>query len=245
MSKVKLNQIVALNSPKKADFQKLISKFHHILQKTEPFFGVERKYTPKEDGGEQYPSEGNRVQLKVKDLVDEIQSAWINMFDVVLTNDVGNGNAKADIIIDEQVIAKDIPITTLLFLEKQLGDWKTLLEKLPVLPFTEEWQLDNSSGLYSSPVTQTVKTKKIEKPIVLYAATDKHPAQTQMITEDVIVGHWNTKRFSSALPSTYVEDLLKKLTKLREAVITAREHANSLEINQINKGKEIIDYLFS
>lgn len=245
MSKVKLNQIVALNAPKKADFQKLITKYYHIMQKSEPFFGLERQYTPRDENGEQLPPESSRVQLKVKELLDDLKEPWANMFDVILTNDLGNCQAKSDIIIDGKIVAKDIPVSTLLFLEKQLDHWKEILNKIPLLPLSDDWSLNSTSGFYETPVHQTIRTKKINKPIVLYDATDKHPAQTAMVTEDINVGTWNVKKLSSALSMIEVDSLKTKLNKLREAVIIARETANSLEIDQIKQGENILDYLFS
>jgi hypothetical protein len=35
---------------------------------------------------------------------------------------------------------------------------------------------------------------------VLYDATEHHPAQTQLISEDVIVGWWETVKHSGAIP---------------------------------------------
>src|SRR4051812_3247340 len=100
MSKVKLNQIVALNAPKKAEFQKRITGYYHVLQKAEPFFGLEATYEPKDIEGEQLPPQSSKVQLKVKELLEELKTPWIEMFNVVLTNDNGNAQAKADLVVD-------------------------------------------------------------------------------------------------------------------------------------------------
>lgn len=244
MSKVKLNQIVALNSPKKAEFQKFLTKYYQIMQKSEPFFGMERVYTPKDDDGEKLPTESSKVQLNVDDLLSDITTAWQQMFDVVLTNDSGNAIATADVIVDDLTILSNVPISTLLFLEKQLTDLKTVIDKIPVLPLSENWSKDAASNLWVTPVHQTVRTKKVQKPIVLYDATKEHPAQTQLITEDINVGTWSVKRLSSALSQSEVEDLHERIVKLREAVIKAREQANSIEIDQKKGGNSIMNYLF-
>ena len=244
MSKVKLNQIVALNAPKKGHFEKMLTAVYHRFQKAEPFYGVERTYTPKDADGEQLPNESSRVQFKVEDVLKEVQESWKEMFDVILTNDRGNAEAKSDVIVDDMVILKEVPVSTLIFLEKQLENWKNVISKLPTLTLTDNWTFDSNIGMHITDFVQTIKTKKEQRPIVLYDATKEHPAQTNLITEDVTVGHWKTKKISSALPVTKADTLLKRVMKIKEAVIKAREHANSLEIEQQKGGEEILKFLF-
>ena len=50
-----------------------------------------------------------------------------------------------------------------------------------------DWSVDPGTGLYKTDNTLTQRTKKVQRPITLYEATKEHPAQTQLITEDVIV----------------------------------------------------------
>jgi len=55
MAKVKLNQIVALNAPKKADFKKLETTYYQMMQKPDIFHGLEKTYSPKDNEGDQLP----------------------------------------------------------------------------------------------------------------------------------------------------------------------------------------------
>ena len=244
-TKVKLNQIIALNAPKKAEFEKFITKYYHLVQKNEPFFGLERHYTPKNEDGESLPSESSKVQIKVEDLLQALQNPWIEMLDVVLTNDIGNCEAKADIIIDDIVILSQVPVSTLIFLEKQITNWKNLLSKLPILPLSEDYIFDKNLGLHTTKTIETVRTKKVEEALVLYPATAEHPAQCKSITKDIIAGTWMTKKLSSAITNTRLEYLLDRANKLKEAIIKAREQANSIEIDQQKGGEKLLSYLFS
>lgn len=244
MSQTKLNQIVALNSPRKSDFQKLISKYYNMVQKQEPFFGIERVYNPKDDDGEKLPPESSKVQINIDDLIDELGENWRNMFDIVFTNDCGNCQAFADIVVDDIIILSAVPISTLLFLEKQLTDWKTIIEKIPTLPISETWTIDPNTGLAISTVIQSNRTKKVPKVIVKYPATTEHPAQTELVYEDIIVGTWSTKKLSSAISGIMKERWLERISKLKEAVISAREQANSTIIEQKKGGDQIISFLF-
>lgn len=244
MNKVRLNTIVALNAPKKAEVKKLETTYYHIMQKPDIFGGLEKTYSPLDEQGDKLPSESKKVQYKVADILEEIKQPWIDMFDIVLTNDVGNGEAKADVVVDDVVILQQAPVSTLLFLEKQLDNFKAIIDKVPVLSLTNEWKKNLDSGLYETPVVEKFRTSKMEVPLVLYDATKEHPAQTKTIVKDVNVGIWKERLLSSAYPMTQVETMKKRLSKLKDAVIRARETANALEVDQKKGGDKIINYLF-
>ena len=79
---------------------------------------------------------------------------------------------------------------------------------------------------------------------MLYDATDKHPAQTQLITKDVNVGTWQHTRFSGALPEDEKKRLLKRIVGLQVATKKAREEANGAPVPQVKLGSKVFDYLF-
>jgi hypothetical protein len=87
------------------------------------------------------------------------------------------------------------------------------------------------------------RTKKVQKPIVLYDATKEHPAQTQLITEDVVVGYWDTVKHSGALPAPRKKELMSRIEKLSQALKFAREKANAADAETVSVGKPIFDYL--
>ena len=129
--------------------------------------------------------------------------------------------------MDGTVLASDIPVTYLLFLEKQLADLQTFVTKLPVLDAAETWSYDEATDAYATPPTQTTRSKKVPRNHVKAEATEKHPAQVEMYFEDVLVGYWTTVKFSGALPQARVNELRARVIKLSEAVKIAREQANS------------------
>ena len=147
-------------------------------------------------------------------------------------------------VVDGKTIAKDVPVTYLLFLEKQLTDLHTLVEKLPTLDPSEEWTYDRNKDLHSTAAIRTVRTKKISKPIVLHPPTKEHPAQTQLVQEDVTAGHWVTVKFSGAIAAKDRNEMLSRVNKLSEAVKFAREQANGIEVKNREIAKPVFDYLF-
>jgi len=85
----------------------------------------------------------------------------------------------------------------------------------------------------------------MQKGIVLYDATEHHPAQTQLITEDVVVGHWTTTKFSGAIPRPRKKVLLERIRQLADAVKFAREQANSIEADDQKVGRKVLDFIFA
>ena len=86
---------------------------------------------------------------------------------------------------------------------------------------------------------------RIDLPITLYEATEEHPAQTQLITEDVIAGQWLTIKYSGAIAPPRKKQLLARIEKLSNAVKFAREQANAIEATEKKLGREVFDYLFA
>ena len=79
---------------------------------------------------------------------------------------------------------------------------------------------------------------------MLYDATPEHPAQTQLITEDVVIGHWTTTYFSGAIPRPKKRRFLERITELQEAVKFAREQANSQEADEQRVGRKLLTHVF-
>src|SRR5689334_20705797 len=129
----KLNQIIAVSAGKKSQAQKAITEAYQSLQKPALLDGISRTYKPKDDEGEQLPAEKKQVQLRVKDATRAVTATLTELFDIVATQDDANCRAKANVVVDGRTIVSDVPVTTLLFIEKQLVDIHTFVEKLPAL----------------------------------------------------------------------------------------------------------------
>lgn len=240
----KLNQIIAIEKGIKSRVYGDLTELNKAIQKPELFNGFNKSYQTKDDDGEQLPAERKRVQFVVSDVLRQVVRLSTEWYDVTARKDWTNCTAKADIVVDDVVLIKDVPISHLLFLEKQVTDLRTFVSGLPVLDEGEGWTKDMNSGLYITEKTQTHRTRKLQKPVVLYPATPEHPAQTQMITEDVIAGFWNQVKQSGAMPKPKKDELADRLEKLRKAIIHAREEANVIdEIAAPKVGDAVFNYL--
>lgn len=241
----RLNQIIAIEKGTKTRTQRDLTDAHHALQKQALLSGISRTYTPNEDTGERFPSETTRVQVRANEMIKRTQEVLTELFDVTATKDESNCNARADVVVDGRTVLKAVPVTTLLFLEKQLVDIHTFVKKLPVLDPSETWHFDASQDCFATEPTNTVKTKKIPRNHEKAPATQHHPAQVEMYYEDVNVGQWKTVKFSGALPQKEVNQFLERVEHLQKAVKFAREEANNAEVKNVSIGKEVFGYLFS
>lgn len=239
----KLCQITALLTGKKTAAIKELTGIYHRFQKPVLFQGLSKRYSPLDEEGETFPEEKQHIQQKAQECLADIRKALVNLLDLVATQDKTNCVAKANVAVDGEVILRDVPVTHLLFLEKQLVDLHTALGALPTLDPTEKWSLDANAACYISETTETTKTKKVPKTHVKYEATEHHPAQTEMYHEDVVVGRWRTLKFSAAIPAQEKNQLLVRVEKLRDGVKLAREEANAIEAVDTKYGDAIFDYI--
>lgn len=240
----KLNQIIAIEKGAKTNAEKVATEVYHQLQVAKSLEGMVRTYKPNDaEDPEKLPDEVKLVQVKANEELVKVFDALTKHFDIAATKEMSNCTAKADIKVGTAVIAKDVPVGFLLFLEKQLVNIATQLKKAPVLDPAFSWKWDENKGCYvSDPVTQN-KTRKVMRNHVKTEATKEHPAQVETYTEDIVVGHWSKTEFSGALPRDVVKELIVRAEALQEAVKLAREEANSIEAKPLNPGKAIFDYL--
>lgn len=241
---MKLHEIIAVLSNQKKRLLESVSNANKTLQQTGVFDGLIRRYSPKNEDGEKLPDESVKIKHGVDQVLSGVFDDWVRTVDCVVSVDTGNMNASSDIIVDGQTVASNVPATTLIYLEKQLTDWITLIQNVPVLDSSLNWSFDSTAKLFKSEITKSSRTKKVQKPIVLYPATPEHPAQTQLITEDEQVGYWETQKTSQAIPLPRKQKIIQRLEVMRNAVIIAREKANSQECQTVNIGQPILENIF-
>ncbi|GIL26780.1 DUF7873 family protein [Actinocatenispora comari] len=240
----KLNQIIAVEKGVKSRSFAELTASHHTLQKQAALSGISRTYQPKDEEGERLPPESTRVQVKAEEVIRETSRILTKLFDVTATKDWANCTARADVVVDGRTILAEVPVTYLLFLEKQLVDLHTFIRKLPVLDAAESWNYDSSADCFATEPVQTLRTRKVPRNHVKAEATEKHPAQVEVYHEDVTVGYWRTVKFSGALPASRVNELIDRVEKLQAAVKFAREDANGTEVEDRKVGERVLGYLF-
>lgn len=245
MSTTKLHQVIAVERDVARTTDRRVTKVYQDLSKAALLSGRTRTYRPKDDDGEAFPAESQKVQIVGKAAIPEVQEELGNLFNLIATRDWGNLGARADITLEDgTVLVQAAPTTYLLWLEKQLDDLHTVVSKLPVLDPAETWEWDAAKGCYKTADQVSNKTKKVPRVLVKAEATDKHPAQTEVYQEDVTVGFWSTTLLSGAFPADEVKEMLDRVNELRAAVKTARSRANEVEVQQMKVGDPLLAYVF-
>ena len=240
----RLNQVLAIEKGVRTESHKKITELHRLTASEQAVSGISRTYQPVDDGGEKLPPESVNVQVRHQDAFSAVKEVMGELMDLQATKDVANCAARAHVRVDGNDILNNVPATHLLFLEKQLEDLRTFVGKMQVLNPSESWTYDGADGLYKTRPAKTHKTKKLQRPLVMYDATTEHPAQTQLVTEDVVVGHWETVKSSGAISLERKRVIEGRIAKLLKAVKEAREMANMIEAPGQVVGEPIFEYLF-
>jgi hypothetical protein len=240
----RLNQVNAMVTGRKSETEKAVTEIYKLLQKDALFNGFERAYKPNdEEQGERLPPESQKVQQEARKLIQQARAKWTDLWDLTLTQDVGNQAAKADVVVDGRTLLKDVPVTNLLFLEKQVNEVETFVGKLSTPDPAEEWTHDPTTGLLRGRPAQSVRTKKEPTRFEKAPATKEHPAQVEILYIDTPVGAWTRTQFSGSITADEKNALLARLRKLKDAVRVAREQANLIEVQPCKCGDPLFDYI--
>ena len=243
---MRLNQLLAILSGIQAKGMQALTESYHDGQHATQLDGFRRKYTPDNDDGEAFPDETKVLQTRMREVIKGARDDIAKMVQCAAQRDAANVSAKADVVVDGEVLLENVPATQLLWLEKQLlTHLKTFASKLPVVPSTETWHWDDNTGCFVSEPVQTIKSKKNPKVITKAPATEQHPAQAELIYEDCRVGLWTATKFSGALSRQEVQGIQDRVQKLLEAVVVARERANSVEVPTLpDYGTKVLGFIF-
>lgn len=245
MSEQRLNQVLAVEQSIKSQVEKNKTEAYHLLQRAAAFEGMNRAYRPIDENGEKLPPDNKKVQHQANDVLAGAATKWAELIDVTLSKDLANCSAKADVEVEGTTLLTGVPATFLLFLEKQLNDVHTMLEKMPTLDPAESWKQDVNDGLFKTQTVEKIRTKKIPKVITKHPGNEHHPPQTELIHVDETVGYWDETRLSGAMPEVVRKRLLFRTEMLQAAVKKAREQANMVKAEQERVGASLFTWLFS
>ena len=240
---VRLSQIIATEKQIKSRVNSDGAELHKINQKPDLFNGMNRVYERKDEDGEDLPGEQKLVQQRASENLNQWSKMWAELLDVVACKDWGNLQARTDLEVDGEVLVKDAPVVYLIWLEKQLDDYRTFVDNLPVLDLGKAWKHDPASGLSVTEPVRTARQKKVPRVLLKVEASENHPAQAEVVHDDVLVGYWSNISTSGALPESRRRQLLERIDNLRKAVKQAREEANSVKVDQIAVGTAITNWI--
>lgn len=174
---------------------------------------------------------------------------WAKAEDVLYRKNLTNTKAFATIEFRGKTIQENVPVDELMGLEARLGDLRKLATQIPTLDASKAWVQDTSAAQAGTWKTKTpgvtTKTEKITIPVVLYDATDKHPAQVKESTVDKIVGTFTQVHTSGATTAIQKANLLSVVDDLITAVKQARVRANAVPVIERDIGNTIVSLLMA
>lgn len=228
-----LGQLVAAEAAARAEANKRSGALHKQGQKPDLFEGFDRVYSPfatladgSEDLSLQRPPQGTVVQIRaeqlIRDFTDEMQPA----IDLAAAKDDANCNARADVLVGEEILLSAVPATHLLHMEKVLEDIGTFIAKLPVRDPSVRWEDDPEDRLAHSEPTFTNSEEVQTKAMIVVPATKEHAGTGTTYQERVAVGRWTTVRHTGALTAERKRRLEGRVAILKVAFRQAREEAN-------------------
>ena len=189
-----------------------------------------------------------RLDDTVKNKLDYTADHIIRYLDAVLQKEKTNQIAVGDITIDGVTIAKNVPATFLLGLETKLKKIRNdLYLSIPTLQPGVTWELDTShekEGVYKIKYPEEkFRTKKVMKNHVKAKATEFHPEQVDVYTEDEKVARVLVDTWCGMISSAEKAALLHRVDKLIMAVKKGRQRANSTDAVEVTIGKELFNYI--
>lgn len=249
-----LHELLAVEQERKGEADKARRNTQEqFTRKTSHFTGIRRTFRPfsvDEDKGE-VPGERleaeTRLVTTVPETIEEALKALRRALDVSYQIDEANTRARANLVIDDEVLAEDVPATFLLQLEKRLRHVRDLFEQIPTRDPVKLWQLDtgaDKSHVFRAEPVVTIRKKRERKYNVMYEATKEHPAQIDIVEVDEPVGEIRSYEWSGMLSPGLKNALIERTERLIRAVKQARSRANTEKVNTERKiGAAITAYL--
>jgi hypothetical protein len=245
----KLHEILAVEGDLEGLYKRILEETKTTFdKKTDHFIGFHKR-CEMFDAGEQTKApddEHKELVTTVYKKLDYLAEHVTRYLDCVLQKETTNQLAKADIVLDNKLLAKDVPVGFLLGLETKLKAIRLVIESAPTLQPGVAWERDVTLGddIYKAKYPETkVKTAKTFMHKVLVAPTDKHPAQVEKWEEQVPVGKYITDFVCGMISPAEKSILLGRTDKLLQAVKQARQRANMEEVTQANIGNQIFTYI--
>lgn len=239
-----LNQIIAIEKTARSKAADALTRAHQTLQRKDALFGQIRRYTPRDDDGVVFPAEDKVLETTVDTQISSFLGDYGRALDLTFVKEAANMSATGDLVLPDGTIIESIPVTYLLHLEKKLVELRAFVKKLPTLDTGVVWHWDASNRVWMSDPVETIKGQKVYRNHVRAEATEHHPAQVEVFSEDVPIGTWSTVKLSGAIMPTQLDTMVNQIDSIIEAVKKARERANMTEVVDRKIGEDLLRNIF-
>lgn len=243
-----LHELLAVESSLEGQAAKCRSDLINTFEKKRHLFEEKTViFAPLAEGEKEVVESQLDIQSTVPKELDWLSGHIIKALDISFQVAEANTKARADVVLeDDTILLKNLPATALLELEKRVGEIRDLVNAIPTLDPAKSFAPDpNRNNIYKAREITKNRTKKTQKVIIKYEATKEHPAQTELVSEDAVVGKIREIEWSGLITPGQKANLLNRVDILSRAVRRARSRANEVEVDNNQKiGAVLIGYLF-
>lgn len=231
----KLHELLAAESSLETQAAKVRTDLAETFQKKRHLFEEKRTtFQSAEEGRPAVIEAQSNIQSSVSQELNWVSGHLTKALDASYQVAEANTKARADVVLDDEaatVLLKDIPAIALLELEKRLSEIRELLSTVPTLDPAKSFEADThkGEGVFKAREVTKNRTKKDVKVIVKYPATEQHPAQTELVAEDKVIGTISEQEWSSMFTPAQKSEVLDRAERLIRAVRRARSRANDTE----------------
>lgn len=246
----RLHEVLAVEADLEGTAKKVIgearttfSKKHdHFLghRKSLRMFDEQRKH--EEAGAEEH----KELVTTVPDKLKYVQGKVVRWFDALLQKEATNQDARADLIVDGDVLIENVPATWLLGMETRLKLLREMYEDIPTRAPGVNWVPDEErgDGVFKGLHLETKdKTEKTIQHKVVVPATKEHPAQVERWSDNIKVGVFEVERWTSMISPAQKSGYLDRIDKLIRACKKARQRANQAEVRKLSVAKKLFGYI--
>jgi len=251
-----LHEILAVEQEVKAKAERARNQLIETFRSKQTHFtGIRRTFRPfsvdeksGELGGERLEAETRLAKTVHEELAAALREVG-KAVDLGFQLDEANTRARADIVVDGEVLIADVPATFLLQLERRLKEVRAVFKEAPTYDPVRLWSVDPSADkkhvLRAEPVT-TIRKQRSRKYNVMVEATKEHPAQVDIVEIDDPVGEIRSYEWTGMLSTGKKSALLEHVDRLLGAVKQARSRANTVRVDKTKQmAKKIADFLLA
>lgn len=244
----KLHELLAAEGSAKTQADKCRSDLLNTFDKKKHHFGEKIvTFKPAVEGAGPVTEEQLDLQTTIKSELKWIKEHWSRALDAAYQIAESNTSARADVVLDNgTTLLTGLPATALLELEKRASEIHAFVSAIPTLDPVKGFKPDpdRGEGIFRAREEVRTRTKKTQRVLIKYEATKEHPAQTEVVSEDVPVGTLHTQEWSGLITPSQKGDMLDRAEGLRRAIKAARSRANEAKAAEAKIGDVLLNYVF-
>lgn len=251
-----LHEVLAVEQDLKGNAERARTAALELFRsKQNQFTGIRRTFRPfavAEDAADQGRERLEAETKLVTTVANELDAALAVVGAAMTAGyqiDEANTRAKADIVCNGETIARDVPATFLLQLERRLREVRAVFRETPCFDPVRTWTADPDADrkhVLKADAVVTIRKARTRKYNVMYESTKEHPAQVDVVEVDEPTGEIRSYEWTGMLASAKKAALVERVEALIAAVKQARSRANTVEVATDQRiGKTLCEFLLA